>query len=192
MLICGVAEGSAGSGGRQWRAGGRTLSYLRVRLIYSEWKVGCNQCSICESVKGFCDHEGETREGGGRWHVQCFGSVMEPKKSFRSSSAPSHACHSDGAARLGGVSHPMYVWLSAGISQSPVSVTDNTHHSQESARARLRAGALGSPTVRHGRKAGGWRRSGGGGSHGEPSNLSPPDKHPSRRSDIFPPDAADV
>lgn len=106
--------------------------------------------------------------GNGRWHVQCFGRVMEPKKSFRTSSALSHACHTAGSA----VSNPMYVWLSAaryaGISQSPVSVTDNTHHSQKKSThtpARV-------PTLRHVKRE--WRCSG----HVEPSNVSPPDKHP--------------
>lgn len=61
LLLRGRLAAAVGSG---VLGGGRTLSYLRVRLIYSEWKVGRNQCSICESVKGFGDHEGETGEGG--------------------------------------------------------------------------------------------------------------------------------
>ncbi|CAB1421520.1 unnamed protein product [Pleuronectes platessa] len=64
--------------------------------------------------------------------------VMEPKKSFRTSSALSHACHTAGSA----LSHPMCVCSSAapyaGISHSPASLKDNTHHNQ-SARRHTRA-----------------------------------------------------
>lgn len=114
--------------------------------------------------KELYDHEGEM--GNGRWHVQCFGRVMEPKKSFRTSSALSHACHTTGSA----VSDPMYVWLSTarytGISHSPMSVKDNTHHSQKYTRV---------DTLVH---VASWKREWRCSSHVEPSNLSPPDKHP--------------
>lgn len=104
--------------------------------------------------------------GNGRWRVRCFGWVMEPKKSFRTSSALSHACHTAGSA----VSDPMCVWLSAawyaGISRSPASVKDNTHHNQNArTHARTYVASWESKKLSC---SGPVKR----------SNLSPSDKHP--------------
>lgn len=124
----------------------------------------------------------------GRWHVQCFGRVMEPKKSFRSSLAPSHACHSNCSAWLSGCHIPC---------TSGCALASHVSHGQHTSQSRvcactwicLHVGVLSSPTVRHRREVSEWRCSGGG--NAEPSNLSQPDKPP-RDALTFPPDAADV
>lgn len=107
--------------------------------------------------------------GNGRWRVQCFGRVMEPKKSFRTSSALSHACHSAGSA----VSDPMCVWLSAtryiDISYRPMSVKDNTHHNQKHTHKYTHTDTR----ILHHEKG---EQSCSG--PVKPSNLPPPDKHP--------------
>lgn len=112
--------------------------------------------------KRLCDHEGEM--GNGRWHVRCFGRVMEPKKSFRTGAALSHACHTIGSA----VSDPMHVWLSTALASLTVSHQSktNTHHCSKHTRTDTPACVTSWVWE--------WRRSG----HVKPSNLSPPDKHP--------------